>query len=175
MKIEIISGGEHGVEQAALAAAWSLECPLKGYIRRGFITSQGPCEKLKFLGVQEIESDRLRDCAQRCIDECNGVLLFHSGELSSIEENIKNLVGESRPYMEMNFLNPCNPRSVAVWLLSEGITQLYVTGRSDSTGLDIFYKKALAYMNRVINDINHEFSIKELEEKKKTPVKKGIK
>jgi hypothetical protein len=95
MKIEIISGGEYGVDQAALAAAWSRECPLKGFVRKGFITAQGPCEKLKFLGVQEIESDRLRDCAQKCIDECNGVILLHSGELGAIEENIKNLVGES--------------------------------------------------------------------------------
>lgn len=175
MKIEIVSGGEYGVEQAALAAAWSRECPSKGYVRKGFITSQGVCEKLKFLGVQEIESDRLRDVAQRCIEECNGVLLFRSGDLTSIEENIKGLVGESLPYMEVDFLNLCDPRSVTIWLLSEGITKLYVTGKYDAKGLDIFYKKTLAYMNHVINDINSEFAIKELTEKKKTVPKKVAK
>ena len=172
MKIEIISGGEYGTEQAAIAAAWSRECPSKGYVRKGFITSQGPCEKLKFLGIQEIESDRLRDCAQRCIEECNGVLLFRSGELSTIEENIKGLVGESRPYMEVDFLNPCDPRSVTVWLLTEGITKLYVTGKSDPKGLDIFYKKTLAFMNHVIKDINDELARKDLEARKKVPAKK---
>ena len=169
MKIEIISGGEFGVEQASLAAAWSRECPSKGFVRKGFITAQGPCEKLKFLGVQEIESDRLRDCAQRCIDECNGVILLHSGELSAIEENIKNLVGESRPCFEYNFLNPVDPRSVTVWLLAEGVTKLYVTGRTDSKGLDIFYKKTLAFMNHIIKDINDELARKELDARKKAP------
>jgi hypothetical protein len=172
MKIEIISGGEYGVEQAALAAAWSRECPSKGFVRKGFITSQGPCEKLKFLGVQEIESDKLRDCAQRCIDECNGVILLHSGELGAIEENIKNLVGESRPCFEYDFLNPVDPRSITVWLLTEGVTKLYVTGKSDPSGLDIFYKKTLTLMNHVIKDINDEFARNELEAKKKAPTKK---
>lgn len=172
MKIEIISGGEYGVEQASLAAAWSRDCPLKGFVRKGFITSQGPCEKLKFLGVKEIESDRLRDCAQRCIDECNGVLLLRSGELGVIEENIKGLIGESKPYFEYDFLNPVDLRTITLWLLTEGITKLYVTGKSDPNGLDIFYKKTLALMNHVIKDVNDELTRNELNEKKKAPVKK---
>lgn len=172
MKIEIISGGEYGVEQAAIAAAWSRECPIKGYVRKGFITSQGQCEKLRFLGVKELNTERIRDCAQRCIDECNGVLLFRSGELSTIEENIKNLIGESRPYMEYDFLNPISIRPITVWLLSEGITSLYVTGRTDSKGLNIFYKKTLDVMNRLIKDVNEEFSRNELERLRKAPLKK---
>lgn len=176
MKIEILSGGEYGVEQAALAAAWSLECPTKGYIRKGYITSQGPCEKVKWLGITELDTDRLRDCAQRCIDECNGVLILRSGECSKIEDNIKSLIGDSRPIMEFDFLKPADPRAITVWLLTEGITKLYITGRNDTTGLDIFYKKTLPLVTHFIKDINAELERKELEarrkEKPKTEVKK---
>lgn len=174
MKLEILSGGEFGTEQGCGAAAWTLECPTKLYVRKGFMTAQGPCEKLKFLGAVELESERLRDCAQRCIDECNGVILFRSGDLTSLEENIKKLVGDSRPYMEVDFLNMCDPRSVTVWLLAEGITKLYVTGRADSTGLDIFFKKSLSFMSHVIKDINGEFVRNELETRKKRPSSKAL-
>lgn len=173
MKLEILSGCEFGVEQGCIAAAWILETPTKGYARKGFITSRGACDKIKHLGVSELETDRLRDCAQKCIDECNGVLLFRSGDLTSIEENVKKLVGESRPYMEIDFLNSPDPRSVTVWLLSEGITKLYVTGRVDPIGLDIFYKKAYNYMSHVIKDINGEFVRSELNERRKHSTQKA--
>lgn len=168
MKIEIISGGEYGVEQGALAAAWSLDTPTKGYIRKGYLTSQGPCEKVKWLGVTELDSDRLRDCAQKCIDECNGVLILRSGECSKIEDNIKQLVGDKRPLMEFDFLNPTNLRLVTTWLIAEGITKLYVTGRNDSSSLNIFYNKTLQLMNHVIKDMNSDLERKELDNKRKS-------
>ena len=166
MKIEILCGGEFGSEQGAVAAAWNLDCPLKMFVRKNFITSNGKCEKLKFLGAEEIDSDRIRDCVKRCVDECNGVLLFRSGNLTQTENNVRLLVGDSRPYMEVDFLNPCDVRSVTVWMLSEGITKLYVTGKMDSQNLNIYFKRTFDFMLTLIKDINREFEFAELEKRK---------
>jgi hypothetical protein len=173
--IKIISDGETGVGQAALAAAFLCDTEYIGYVRAGYITCNGPCEKLKHLNCQTLETDRLRDCAQKCIDECNGVLIFRSGECSKIEDNVKSLIGESRPVMEFDFLKPIDPRSITVWLLTEGITKLYVTGRNDTMGLDIFYNKALPLMTHIIKDINNELERKELDNKRKAKAKAEVK
>jgi len=152
MNLTIISGGEYGVEQAGLAAAFALETPRIGYVRKGFITSQGPCEKLKFINCIELETDRLRDCAQRCIDECDAILIFKSGELSKIEENIISLNAEARPVYILDFQKPDDPRCVTTWALTQGVQKLYVTGRADQAGLDIFFKKTFAFMTHVIKE-----------------------
>ena len=175
MKLEIINSAEYGVEQAALGAALLFNCPTNGFIRKGYLTMQGPCEKVKYLGVKELETDRIRDCVQSCIDECNGVLLFKSGDYSSLEQNIVSLVGESKPMMEIDFLNPVNVRRVTTWALAEGITKLYVTGRNDSKGLNIFYNKTLEFMKKFIKDLTEEFDRIELDNlrKGKTTTMKG--
>ena len=167
MKLEIISGGEFGVEQASLSSAFTTETLAHGYIRKGWMTSRGPCEKVKFLNVTELDTDKLRDIAQKCIDECDGVLIFRSGELSKIEENIKGLVGESKPVYEIDFQKPDDPRCVTTWALTQSIQKLYVTGRTDQEGLDIFFKKTFAFMTHVIKDLNGEFAHKELDNKRK--------
>lgn len=167
MKIEIISCGEHGVEQAALASALVCETPHYGYIRKGYITSQGPCDKVKWLGVTELDTDRIRDCAQRCIDECNGILIFKSGDLTKIEENIIGLVAEAKPIYILDFQKPDDPRCVTSWALTEGVSKLYVTGRADSAGLDVFFKKTYTFMGHLIKDLNGEYARKELDNRRK--------
>ena len=167
MKLEIISCGDHGVEQGALAAAFATETKAYGYIRKGWITCQGPCEKVKHLGVVEIDTDRIRDCAQRCIDECDAILIFKSGDLSKMEENIIALNAEARPVYILDFQKPDDPRCITTWALTHGIQKLYVTGRTDQAGLDIFFKKTISIMTHVIKDLNGELKRKDLENLRK--------
>lgn len=170
MNFEIISCGEYGSEQGCLAAAFAKETKAYGYIRKGWLTNLGPCEKVKWLGVQELETDRIRDCAQRCIDECDGILILKSGELSKIEENIISLNAEARPVYVYDYQKPDDPRCITTWMLTNSVTKLYVTGRNDQAGLDIFFKKSYALITHVISDITGELLRKDLENLKKGAV-----
>lgn len=52
----IISGGQTGVDQAALRAAWVADIPTGGYAPRGWLTEEGPAPWLAVYGLKEHSS-----------------------------------------------------------------------------------------------------------------------
>lgn len=78
--MKIISGGQTGVDQAALDAAIKLGIPHGGWVPKGRKTEAGPlASKYK---LKELDSDRYRDRTEKNIIDSDGTLIFSFGALT---------------------------------------------------------------------------------------------
>lgn len=78
--MKIISGGQTGVDQAALDAAIKHGIPHGGWVPKGRKTEAGPlASKYK---LKELDSDRYRDRTEKNIIDGDGTLIFSFGALT---------------------------------------------------------------------------------------------
>lgn len=77
---KIISGGQTGVDQAALHAAQSLQLETGGYMPKGFKTEDGPQPHLKDLfGMIEMSSSDYPTRTRKNVEVSDGTLIFCLG------------------------------------------------------------------------------------------------
>lgn len=74
MDLKIISGGQTGVDRAALDVALKLGWPCGGYCPKGRKAEDGPIDE-KY-PLQELESDIYRDRTEANVDHADGTLII---------------------------------------------------------------------------------------------------
>ena len=74
--IKIISGGQTGVDVAALYAARLVGFPTGGYIPKGFRTNEGPDTALALYGLKELATTSYRERTRANVQEADGTLVI---------------------------------------------------------------------------------------------------
>ena len=79
MKFKIVSGGQTGIDQAALAAAVAAEVPYSGWIPKGRRTEAGTLDA-KYTAMQEMPTDDYRKRTRQNVVDSDATLILTRGE-----------------------------------------------------------------------------------------------
>ncbi len=128
--IRIISGGQTGVDQAALDAAIALNLPHGGWLPKGRKTENGPLPARYQL--MELDSGRYRDRTEQNVLAADATLICSFGPLtggSALTEALA--IRHGRPFLHIDFEHHSRDqaiRSVQEWLRKHPIATLNVAG-----------------------------------------------
>jgi hypothetical protein len=124
---KIISGGQTGADQGALAAAKELGIPTGGWMPRGFLTELGPNPSLEDLyGMQEHPSANYPPRTRQNVFDADGTIWISA-------ENAPPSRGKMATYREVEryakpFLNNPTPQILLGWMAQWDIRILNVAG-----------------------------------------------
>ncbi len=157
MVIKIISGGQTGVDRAALDAAISLEIPHGGFVPAGRITEEGPLDQ-KYK-MKELLSSSYPARTKKNVEVSDGTLILSQGRLtggSAFTEHYADVCGKPCLHIDLS----SDDVSVLVqdtkeWLAAHSIITLNVAGPRASTAPDI-YECALKFITAVLQEPSHD-------------------
>jgi hypothetical protein len=127
---KIISGGQTGVDRAALDAAIKLMIPHGGWIPRGRLTEDGSLPPA--YALKETDSASYPDRTEKNVLEANGTLIISRGNLTGGSEFTRELaIRHNRPWLHIDLrLMPAfqAAKTIKDWIIKEGIEILNVAG-----------------------------------------------
>jgi len=137
---KIVSGGQTGVDQAALDVAIELDIPHGGWIQKGRNTENGILPERYRL----MEMPTAGDCksAEQIVLDSDGILIISHGKLKNGSALTLNLAKKhQRPWLHID-LNEINAfeaaKTVNSWIFQHNIKILNVTGPQASKDPDIY-------------------------------------
>ena len=136
---KIISGGQPGVERAALDAAIKLNIPHSGWTYKTRRTSEGILpDKYK---VKESEYSSFTERIEKNVLEANATAIITHGNLTIGLKMVAECAEKhSRPYLHINLNeNPLNKASALIrkWMINNDIEAVYFTGSKSTGGSNI--------------------------------------
>lgn len=150
MITEIISGGQTGVDQAALDAAIELEIPYSGKCPKGRIDETGTIPK-RFVNLVEVsgefkmEKDNYDARTKKNIEESDGTLIIvpaiplpqkiKDGTLLTIDEVKKQ--GKPHLLIDLSKSRSSNVELIIQWVTQHSINKLNVAGPRESNARGI--------------------------------------
>jgi hypothetical protein len=161
---EIWSGGQTGVDIAALEAARSKGVNTGGWMPKGWITQDGPRpEYEKLYGLREHHCGDYRSRTwQNVCDTCGTLRIARDMQSAGERCTLRAITASNRPYFDVDaskadgwlsgrYHTNQSPRHVAYWILSRGIIRLNVAGNSDRTapGIGLY---ARDFIERMIEE-----------------------
>ncbi|HUW38608.1 MAG TPA: putative molybdenum carrier protein [Rhodocyclaceae bacterium] len=145
----IISGGQAGVDRAALD--WALEhgLPHGGWCPKGRIAEDGPLDSR--YALQETESAGYRQRTRQNVIDSDGTLILNCGELT--EGSLTTLRFAERfekpcLVVQLDEDIPAGARRAIEWIRTNGIAVLNVAGPRESKSPGI-YRLALAFLGQL--------------------------
>jgi hypothetical protein len=133
---KIVSGGQTGVDRAALAVAVFLEIPHGGWCPAGRRAEDGVIPRR--YSLQETESARYSDRTLRNVIDSDGTLVLSRGEASGgTALTIQLATRQKRPLKIVDLEREHRYTDVVAWLLSHQIRVLNVAGPRESTAPSI--------------------------------------
>jgi len=149
---KIISGGQTGVDQAALDVAIELNIPHGGWIPKGRKTEDGILpDKYQ---VQEMHTASYPKRTEQNILDSDGTLIISRGKLtggSALTRKMAKKHGRPCLHVDVNKTNGFRAASIFIsWVLEHGIEVLNVAGPRASKDPDI-YKNTKDILKTVIN------------------------
>ena len=146
---KIVSGGQSGVDRAALDVALALGVPCGGWCPKGRKAEDGPLPAR--YPLTETPSD---DYAQRTewnVRDAEGTLILSDGPLSGgtaqTAEIAKHL---GKPHLVVELNGAEHPEAMRAWMAAQGITVLNIAGPRESKSPGI-YAKAAAFLRKVLS------------------------
>ena len=134
---KIISGGQPGVEMAALDAAIKLNIPHEGWCYRdrkvdsGFLVDQ--------YNLKEIENPGYYVRLEKNVVDCEGTVVLSYGQLVFGSKAVKDLaVRYKKPYLNVNLSQHPMNHAVSLirkWMNKHDIATIYFTGTKTGGGL----------------------------------------
>ena len=151
---QIVSGGQTGVDRAALDVALELDIPHGGWCPAGRRAEDGTLGEQYRL--RETESPKYHVRTQRNVHESDGTLLLYRSPLSGGSELTRDLaLRHGRPCLLVD-LSPTSESpadsdvsSVRDWLTEEQIATLNVAGPRESTAPGI-YEEAATFLRQLL-------------------------
>jgi len=140
MIMKIISGGQTGVDQAALDVAIELGIPHGGWIPKGRLTEDGRLpDKYQ---LQEMPTDKYPPRTERNVVDSDGTLIISHGKLTGGSKLTQKMaLKHERPFLYVN-LNEIDisgaSRLIYDWLQKEEIKILNVAGSRASRDPKIY-------------------------------------
>jgi len=140
--VTIISGGQTGVDQAALDAAIRLGLPYGGYLPRGRKTENGPLPARYRL--VELDSSRYRVRTEKNVLAADGTVLFSLGPLSGGSALTEALaIRHDRPclHLDLALIDDRQAASALIhWLRKHRIQRLNVAGPRASGAPELYQR-----------------------------------
>lgn len=146
--MKIFSGGQTGVDRAALDAAMAAGIAVGGWCPRGRLAEDGALPDR--YPLNETPSRRYRQRTEWNARDSNGTLVLYWGELQDGTLLTVNLARDRyrRPLQLVNLLEPIDPQQVVQWIDGADIEILNVAGPRESSRLGI-YQMARTYLDEV--------------------------
>lgn len=135
MMLIVISGGQTGVDQAALRAAKRIGLPTSGWMPKGWKTTEGP--RPEFASTYNMLEHDKPDYPPRTAANAkwgDATLRIATNFHSPGEKLTFNCVRKySKPLLDLDPAKFPDPRTVAEWIISNRVGHLNVAGNSEKT------------------------------------------
>ncbi|EPR32369.1 putative Molybdenum cofactor carrier [Alkalidesulfovibrio alkalitolerans DSM 16529] len=146
--LRILSGGQTGVDRAALDVARALGLPHGGWCPRGRLAEDGVIPAC--YDLRETLSGGYGARTERNIAEADATLILTVGELTRGTALTRRLAKRlARPHLVVDLARPPLPEVVRAWLLGIGARSLNVAGSSESKRPGI-HALARAFLHAVL-------------------------
>jgi hypothetical protein len=144
----IISGGQSGVDRAALDVALELGIPCRGWCPKGRRAEDGPIDQR--YPLTETPTAAYEERTESNVHETDGTLILR-GEQSSLgtEYTIQLAAGYGKPCMVVELFDQPDPATVRQWANEHQIRVLNVAGPRESQSPGI-YDRARAFLRQVL-------------------------
>jgi hypothetical protein len=147
--LTVISGGQSGVDRAALDVAVQLGLPLgRGWCPRGRWAEDGPIpERYPF---RETASENVETRTELNVLEASGVLVLSTGAPKD-GTNFTTACAKhhGKPYLEVDLDDPIPPQDVRAWIATNRVDCLDVAGPRESHRPGFVYRAAFDFLLRV--------------------------
>jgi len=148
---KIISGGQTGVDRAALDAAIRMGIPHGGWIPKGRLTEEGPLPDTYHL--DEMKTDSYPERTEKNVEVSDGTLIISRGALTGGTEYTRKMVlkhGKQMLHIDLSLhASPLDAASlVSSWVEMQRIEILNVAGPRASKDPNI-YVEALGILTHV--------------------------
>jgi hypothetical protein len=134
---KIISGGQPGVEIAALDAAIRLNIPHEGWCYKDRKTDDGILPK--HYKVKEIDTPSYFQRLENNVKDSEGAVVLNYGHLVIGSRAVKDIAGKyHKPCLNVNLSKHPMNHAIAVirkWMTKHDITEIYFTGTKTGGGL----------------------------------------
>ena len=150
----IISGGQTGVDRAALDAALAMEFPCGGWCPRGRLAEDGPIPERYPLA--ETETAEYTERTERNVFDSDGTLVLTRGEpTGGTAYTIGCAEAHGRPYLLLDYDVEADPAIVIEWAQTYEIQVLNVAGPREST-LPGVYQDTRQFIREVLAAISQD-------------------
>ncbi|MDA1016442.1 MAG: putative molybdenum carrier protein [Planctomycetota bacterium] len=153
---KIVSGGQTGVDRAALDVALDLNIPCGGWCPRGRLAEDGWIDER--YPLQATESRNYTQRTRRNVRDSDGTLILTVGKLTGGTSLTKSYAArESKPYFIVDLDLAIDIEPVLRWLAAQRIQQLNVAGPRASSQPGI-YEQADQFLRQLLSHIRVESS-----------------
>ena len=145
---KIISGGQTGVDRAALDAAIEIGIPCGGWCPKGRRAENSMIPKR--YPLQETGSEDYRDRTARNVRDADGTLILVRGALEGGTAFTRRLaIHEGKPCLVIDLSLKAEPQTVHDWLETHAIHTLNIAGPRESVQPGI-HKQARHFLRRLL-------------------------
>ena len=146
---KILSGGQTGVDRAALDVALARGIPCGGWCPRGRLAEDGRIPDR--YPLTETPNRRYRERTEWNVRDSDGTLIFATGKLTGgtkLTEFFARQMG--KPCYRVDFADPPSPAWLWEQLLADQIQSLNIAGPRESTEPGI-YQKTVDYLHKLLD------------------------
>lgn len=149
---KIVTGGQTGVDRAALDVAMAYGIPCGGWCPKGRIAENGPIpEHYPLVETTDAEySERTR----RNVEDADGILVLYAHTLDSGTRHTINLAADlTKPTLTVDLTREPDPADVLGWLahFEKGVI-INVAGPRESNTPGV-YDQTVEYLRRLLNGV----------------------
>ena len=153
-RLTIVTGGQTGVDRAAMDAAMAADVPVTGWCPRGRRAEDGPLDRL--YPLRETPSG---DYAQRTawnVRDSDATLVLRQGPTAGgTALTVERCTTTGKPVLEVELTADVDVREAAAWVRGRGVRLLNVAGPRESEVPGI-YAAARAYLSRLLQQLLSE-------------------
>ena len=147
---KIISGGQTGVDRAALDVALELGLDRGGWCPAGRAADDGPIDA-RYPLTETNEMDHTVRTGYN-VRESDGSILIYSGQLQGgTFYAVEMARHHGKPAMAIDMENPPPPSEVGDWITENAIATLHIGGQREASAPGI-YARAYTYIRRCLED-----------------------
>jgi hypothetical protein len=149
---KVISGGQTGVDRAALDAALEAGIPAGGCCPRGRKAEDGIIPEI--YPLQELDNARYSSRTERNVVDGDGTLILNKGPLTEgTRATYDFTVQHAKPCLvvQLDAEQVVEPRQVMAWIEERGIRVLNVAGPRESKCPRGIFAEAKAYLERLFS------------------------
>jgi len=148
MMKKIVSGGQTGVDRAALDAAIKLHIPHGGWCPKGRLAEKNTTIPNRYL-LWETKSSKFSERTKLNIRDSDGTLIIVPQTPIHVTDGTVLTIDEVRlrkkPFLIVDLSNPLSKNKIANWINKNNIKTLNIAGPRESQSPGI-YERSLSYM-----------------------------
>lgn len=145
---KLVSGGQTGVDRAALDIALELGIQCGGWCPRGRLAEDGVIPAR--YPLQETESSIYEERTRLNVLDSDGTLILGMGELSGGTAYTVDVANENgKPFLIITLDESADPRKVIDWIKHTGIDVLNVAGPREDRHL-LIHEQATDFLRKVL-------------------------